>query len=370
LPDATAARHSLPCSKSGWGILAEPPGSRDLAESVYWATSLERSRRRRLIRREPRVLTNGRARISLALATAALGGPAAGVASAESSSGSLGVANLSIGSRGAAVTALQQELGVPADGIFGPQTERAVLSFQRSHGVPTTGLVGPLTRAALGQSGGSSNATTGSEPDGPTTTGDSLAQGEVKAMQSALGVTADGVIGPQTRSALRSFESSHGLPADGQPDPQALEALGVNGKTSDGKTTSGTPTTPTSPSSNAQTAVNAALSKVGSSYSYAGVGPSSFDCSGLVMWAERQAGVSVPHSSYAQYGLGTAVSSSEIQAGDLVFFDTAGGGPSDVGIATSPTTAVSATTHGVMTHSIHSGYWGSHYVGARRLGSN
>jgi cell wall-associated NlpC family hydrolase len=56
-----------------------------------------------------------------------------------------------------------------------------------------------------------------------------------------------------------------------------------------------------------------------------------------------------------------------IQAGDLVFFDTAGPGASDVGLATSATTAVSATTHGVMTHTISTGYWGSHYVGARRI---
>jgi cell wall-associated NlpC family hydrolase len=85
------------------------------------------------------------------------------------------------------------------------------------------------------------------------------------------------------------------------------------------------------------------------------------------MWALQQAGVSVPHSSYAQYGLGQSVSRDQIQAGDLVFFNTAGAGASDVGIATSPTTAVSATTHGVMMHSILSGYWGSHYVGARRV---
>jgi cell wall-associated NlpC family hydrolase len=85
------------------------------------------------------------------------------------------------------------------------------------------------------------------------------------------------------------------------------------------------------------------------------------------MWAFRQAGVSLPHSSFAQYGMGQSVSRGQIQAGDLVFFNTAGAGASDVGIATSSTTAVSATTHGVMTHSILGGYWGSHYVGARRI---
>jgi cell wall-associated NlpC family hydrolase len=66
--------------------------------------------------------------------------------------------------------------------------------------------------------------------------------------------------------------------------------------------------------------------------------------------------------------MGTAVSSSAIQRGDLVFFNTAGAGASDVGIATSASTAVSATTHGVMAHPIRGGYWGSHFIGARRLG--
>jgi cell wall-associated NlpC family hydrolase len=355
LPNGTSARHALPCSDPAWGIMAEPPGRRDLGEPLYWAASLERSRRRRLVRREPRVLAGGRAKLSLAIATAAIGGPAAGVASADSTGGSLGSVNLSRGSRGAAVVELQRELGIASDGIFGAQTERAVISFQRAHGVPTTGLVGPLTRAALGESGAS--GTTGTAPTTTTT-----AKSEVKAMQSALGVTADGVVGPQTRAALRTFESSHGLPADGQPDAATLKALGVNGSSQ----TTTTPA-PTTPSTKAQSAVAAALSKVGAPYSYGAAGPSSFDCSGLVMWAERQVGVSVPHSSYAQYGLGTAVPSNQIQAGDLVFFNTAGGGASDVGIATGPTTAVSATTHGVMTHSINTGYWGSHFVGARRL---
>jgi cell wall-associated NlpC family hydrolase len=61
------------------------------------------------------------------------------------------------------------------------------------------------------------------------------------------------------------------------------------------------------------------------------------------------------------------VPAGSIQAGDLVFFDTAGAGASDVGIAVSADTVVSATTHGVMTHPISTGYWGSRFVGARRL---
>lgn len=50
-----------------------------------------------------------------------------------------------------------------------------------------------------------------------------------------------------------------------------------------------------------------------------------------------------------------------------MFFATAGPGASHVGIATSATTFVSATTHGVKDNPIFDGYWGSHYVGARRV---
>jgi peptidoglycan DL-endopeptidase CwlO len=78
-------------------------------------------------------------------------------------------------------------------------------------------------------------------------------------------------------------------------------------------------------------------------------------------------GLELPRSSFAQYALGTAVEPGGVQAGDLVFFDTAGPGASDVGIASSPTTAISATTHGVREHPIGGSYWGAHYVGARRL---
>jgi peptidoglycan hydrolase-like protein with peptidoglycan-binding domain len=54
------------------------------------------------------------------------------------------------GDRGTAVRKIQEELGISADGVFGPQTERAVKRFQRSHNLVPDGIVGPLTRGALG----------------------------------------------------------------------------------------------------------------------------------------------------------------------------------------------------------------------------
>jgi peptidoglycan hydrolase-like protein with peptidoglycan-binding domain len=54
------------------------------------------------------------------------------------------------GDRGPAVKRLQTALGVTADGVFGPITERAVKRFQRRKGLVVDGIVGPITRRALG----------------------------------------------------------------------------------------------------------------------------------------------------------------------------------------------------------------------------
>jgi cell wall-associated NlpC family hydrolase len=67
-------------------------------------------------------------------------------------------------------------------------------------------------------------------------------------------------------------------------------------------------------------AVAYAKAQVGKAYVYGAAGPDSFDCSGLTMAAWQQAGVSLPHSSSAQYASGTHISESELQPGDLVFY--------------------------------------------------
>ncbi len=67
-------------------------------------------------------------------------------------------------------------------------------------------------------------------------------------------------------------------------------------------------------------AVAYAKAQVGDSYVYGAAGPDAFDCSGLTMAAWSQAGVSLPHSSSAQYAAGQHISESELQPGDLVFY--------------------------------------------------
>lgn len=67
-------------------------------------------------------------------------------------------------------------------------------------------------------------------------------------------------------------------------------------------------------------AAKIAMDQRGDMYLWGAEGPDRFDCSGLVMYAYGKVGVSLPHSSRAQYGYGKAVSTSQLQAGDLLFF--------------------------------------------------
>jgi cell wall-associated NlpC family hydrolase len=74
------------------------------------------------------------------------------------------------------------------------------------------------------------------------------------------------------------------------------------------------------PTEAAQAAVDTALAQIGDPYVWGAGGPSSFDCSGLTQYAYAAAGVTLPHSSAVQSTMGTPVSRSQLQPGDLVFF--------------------------------------------------
>lgn len=80
------------------------------------------------------------------------------------------------------------------------------------------------------------------------------------------------------------------------------------------------PPSVSNPSSVAAGAVAAAESRIGDPYVWGAVGPNSFDCSGLVMWAYAQVGVSLPHYSGSQYAVTAPIPMAELQPGDLVFF--------------------------------------------------
>ncbi|MGW2205681.1 NlpC/P60 family protein [Streptomyces sp. NPDC001774] len=82
-------------------------------------------------------------------------------------------------------------------------------------------------------------------------------------------------------------------------------------------------------SSRAAAAVIAARSAIGKPYVWGATGPSAFDCSGLMVWSYRQAGISLPRTSAAQRNAGRRVPLSQAQPGDLVTYR---GDASHVGI--------------------------------------
>ncbi|MEY9214123.1 C40 family peptidase [Thermobifida halotolerans] len=82
-------------------------------------------------------------------------------------------------------------------------------------------------------------------------------------------------------------------------------------------------------SSTAEEALRHAESRIGAPYRWGAAGPNAFDCSGLVQWSYRQAGVTLKRTTRGQVTQGQPVSRSDLRPGDLVFFYS---GPSHVGI--------------------------------------
>ncbi|MEV8530416.1 C40 family peptidase [Streptomyces sp. NPDC051211] len=70
--------------------------------------------------------------------------------------------------------------------------------------------------------------------------------------------------------------------------------------------------------------VNFARAQVGKAYVLGGTGPSSYDCSGLVRAAYRQAGISLPRMSQDQSTAGRSVSLSALQPGDILYWGSKG----------------------------------------------
>ena len=112
---------------------------------------------------------------------------------------------------------------------------------------------------------------------------------------------------------------------------QATQVATVSASGGGTRPTSGPTSTPVTPrppppplSAGAAGAVQAAEREVGVPYVWAGSSPSGFDCSGLIMWAYAQVGISLPHFSGGQYASTTHISMADIQPGDLLFYGPGG----------------------------------------------
>ena len=140
------------------------------------------------------------------------------------------------------------------------------------------------------------------------------------------------------------------------PNPAPAPSTGAGDKSDPPASSSG------GGSGRAQQAVSYALAQVGKGYVMGATGPSSFDCSGLMLAAYKQVGISLPRTSQAQISAGTSVSKGDLQPGDLVFYYS---GITHVGMYIGNGQIVHAANprSGVVTASVNS----MPFAGARRV---
>jgi cell wall-associated NlpC family hydrolase len=136
----------------------------------------------------------------------------------------------------------------------------------------------------------------------------------------------------------------------------SVEGVGVGASTPEGSTVA--------PPNTHGGVIGIAMRYLGVPYRWGGASPSGFDCSGLVVFAFAQMGISLPHSTYSLWNVGVAVSRDQLQPGDLVFFN----GLGHMGIYIGGGQFIHAPHTGdVVKISSLSGYYASAYMGARRV---
>jgi peptidoglycan DL-endopeptidase CwlO len=184
--------------------------------------------------------------------------------------------------------------------------------------------------------------------------------GERRRLLSSLNGQIAELVREQQAAAVISAQQARARAAEAQGQQAQLAAgsvVGASAQTPEGATVI--------PPSNYGGAVSVALGEQGVPYVWGGSSPGGFDCSGLVMYAYSRVGVSLPHSSYAQWNMGVAVPRDQLQPGDLVFFD----GLGHVGLYIGGGMFVHAPHTGtvVQVASLDSGWYAATYVGARRI---
>jgi peptidoglycan hydrolase-like protein with peptidoglycan-binding domain len=208
------------------------------------------------------------------------------------------------------VLALQHKIGVAADGVFGPATERALKRWQRRHGLVADGIAGPQTRSAMGLGAGPVLKRKGGGGSGRRSgrAGRTHRSGGVRALQRKVGVPADGVFGPGTEAAVKRWQARHGLVADGVVGPQTRSRMGLGSgpvlKRKRGGSGGG------GGGGRLERLISAANRIATAPYKYGGghrtYHDSGYDCSGSISYALHYAGLlrtPLDSSGFMSYGL-------------------------------------------------------------------
>ena len=298
--------------------------------------------------------------------------------------------------KGEAVTKLQArlmelnylEIDETTD-YFGSSTEYAVELFQRQHGLTQDGVAGAETQTLL------------YSKDAQRYTLKEGAEGrDVKMLQEQLvdlgylsESDVDRVYGPTTVEAVKAFQKRNGLTADGLAGEKTLDKLySEQAKISksleekqkaeekaakekeekekkEGKTT---PAPTAKKETRIEKFIKAAQSKLGCEYVLGGRGPKVFDCSGLVYYCLRQAGVSTIRMTASGYSKNSSwkniASFNDVQKGDILFFKSdSSSSVSHCGIYIGSGMMIDASSgNGEVVKRAVSSYWKRNFVNARR----
>lgn len=248
-----------------------------------------------------------------------------------------------------------------------------VVKLQRKLGITADGIFGPLTRAAVRSFqkrhgllvDGIVGPQTRAALSRATPNPKIIRAWWVASVQRALRVPVDGLYGPVSRAAVRAFQKKRGLVVDGIVGPQTLGALGIRREA--GASKPAPPKHETSkPSGRGARVAAVAQRYLGIPYRWGGESPGTgFDCSGFVMYVFSRVGVSLPRVVSAQYRVGKPVSRGELRRGDIVFFD----GLGHDGIYIGGGRFVHSPSSGgvVKISSIQESWYRSRWVGARRV---
>ncbi len=171
----------------------------------------------------------------------------------------------------------------------------------------------------------------------------------------------DGIFGSQTKAAVLAFQRDNRLVVDGIVGPETFSAM-----ESPKKSPPETKQVKHGIVANVASLIQSAKSHIGTPYVWGGTAPSGFDCSGFLKYVYEDHGISIPRTVASIWNNSSQVKNPSV--GDIVFFNTSGSGVSHAGLYLGNNEFIhSGTSTGVTISKLSENYWQSRYVGAKRV---
>lgn len=298
----------------------------------------------------------------------------------------VGAAGYEYGTKGGDIPAIQKKLianGYQArpNGEYDANTKWAVRLFQKDHNLPVNGIVDNATyKALMGKDMDTSKLSSLGKMSE-----DKIAAEWAASQKSKNGTKSDSntdkKITSDKKKDSKQDKKSSVKASDKDKKNNKTDKKTDNKKVTDTKKNSKeadslldpldenfvfTKTGPVSKS--VRDIISEAENYRGVPYVFGGNTPKGFDCSGYVHYVFAKKGIILPRSADEQYTVGKTVSKTNLQPGDLVFFETYEKGVSHSGIYIGEGKFISATSSsGVAIADMAGGYWGERYIGAKRV---